>query len=101
MVLIKIGVWIYHYNTSFISFIIIRSWYLLVKSYQGEYIPVTRIFFGSNVDLFVKYMSNQTLSIQWAGNGIGYGCKFKYVYTYCKCSLALHGKFSYTQNCIH
>lgn len=101
MVLIKIGVWIYHYNTSSISFII-RSWYLLVKSYQGEYIPVTRrIFLGSNVDLFVKYMSNQTLSIQWAGNGIGYGCKFKYVYTYCKCSLALHGKFSYTQNCMH
>lgn len=74
MVLIKIGVWIYHYNTSSISFII-RSWYLLVKSYQGEYIPVTRrIFLGSNVDLFVNYTCqlNQTIPVQyeWAGNGI-------------------------------
>lgn len=74
MVLIKIGVSIYHYNTSSISFII-RSWYLLVKSYQGEYIPVTgRIFLGSNVDLFVNYTCqlNQTIPVhnEWAGNGI-------------------------------
>lgn len=52
--------------------------FILVKSYQGEYVPVTRrIFLGSNVDLFVNYTCqlNQTMNEQ----GMGYGCKYEYV----------------------
>lgn len=56
--------------------------FILVKSYQGEYIPVTgRIFLGSNVDLFVKYTCQIKL-YQYNMNeqGMGYyRCKYEYV----------------------